>query len=51
MIFKELKSWKTHTIYFIEKIEFSAYIEKPSFRNETNRERERGKLTEEEKEE
>ena len=45
MIYKELKSWKTHTIYFIEKIEFSAYIEKPSFRNETNRERERERKT------
>ena len=52
MILKEHKSWKTHTIYFMEKHEFSAYIEKPSFRYESeHRERGEEKLTEEEEEE
>ena len=52
MILKEHKSWKTHTIYFMEKHEFSAYIEKPSFRYESeHRERGEEKLTEEDGEE
>ena len=44
MISKDHESWKSYTIYFIEKYEFSAYIEKPSFRYESeHRERERRK--------
>ena len=48
----EHKSWKTHTIYFMEKYKFSAYIEKPSFRYESeHRERREEKLTEEQEDE
>ena len=40
MTLNECESWKAHTYYFIEKYEFSAYIEKPSFRYEQEKNQE-----------